>query len=552
VTNFQRPFYSFSSLEREFGKVDGRPTGMGEYAGRIGSFPGTSLGVEGVSTSGELSFGSFRGKIAHASPLKVIHQLYQNFGTLSRLAIPASELDVGVSPWIRDPVKGIISSITFNPLPRTFGFHLGKFYWEYGGVGNNDLFCRYFSRVGDGGLSDTDENISASFGVGLTATIEPSNFDKDLTDYIVDSHQKFDYIRSKRKVIDEDIIACRNNTVVYLVTGKGKGYGSGEEATSTGMISTFKLNGKSVVPSDMSVLLTGGSVHSGSNQGHKWNSNNVAQRTCMAVHSVPSTLTIRDIKTASFRLTRHKWNGNTNGSDKDHLHHGIILLIPNRWERISSTMYGSGKGTMTLGPYDIAIVTSAATGWGSDIVSYKRYWRERPKKSQFANLNHIMLRNPIIIEQIVRETFRNMLPKGHRIISPDTIRSQYSEFINGNTLTTPYVDEQRKRLPADGIRSVVFDGPDATHSLVECAETEQMSPRNLRFAPITQSSVPLQHKFLPAAATETIACFGVNCIAIFGNPHNATITCNISNPGFSPYVTIFRFVGDGYMTSRAV
>jgi hypothetical protein len=512
---------------------------MGEYAGRSGSFPGTSLGVEGVSTSGELSFGSFRGKIAHASPLKVIYQLYESFGTLSRLAISASELNDGIAPWIEDPVKGYISSVTLDPLPKTFTGNPRVFYWEnQPAIKNSRLFCRYFSRVGDGGLSSTDQTISASFGLGLSAEVEGSYFDEDLTNYSADSYLEVADINSREVVVDEDIFACRENTVVYLATGKGKGYGSGEVATSTGMIHGFELNGQSIVPSDMSVLLTGGSVHGGSNQGHKWNSNNVAQRTCIAVHRVSPGLRTSDVKSATFRLNSHKWNGNTNGGDRDHLHQGLILLIPNRWERISSTMYGSGTGIMTLGPYDIAIVTSGAGGLRESIAGYKRYWKEyrRFRYNRYSPFN-----------------FRDSRPpRGHTKIPVSTIRSQYSEFINGNTLTTPYVDENKKTLPAGGIRSVVFDGEDKTHDLVEYAVSEGGHPKNLRFAPITESSVPLQHKFLPAAVTTTVGCFGVNSMAIFGNPHNATITCNISHPGFAPYVTIFRFVGDGYMTSRAV
>ena len=515
---------------------------MGEYAGRSGSFPGTSLGVEGVSTSGELSFGSFRGKIAHASPLKVIRQLYESFGTLSRLAISASELNDGIAPWIEDPVKGYISSVTLDPLPKTFTGNPRVFYWEnQPKINKSRLFCRYFSREGDGGLSSTDQTISASFGLGLSAEVEGSYFDEDLTNYSADSYLELADIDSRQVVVDEDIFACRDNTVVYLATGKGKGYGSGEVATPTGMIYGFQLNGASVVPSDMSILLTGGSVHPASNQGHKWNSNNVAQRTCIAVHRVPTRLTVRDIVSAAFSLNSSKWNGNTNGSDRDHLHQGLILLIPNRWERISSTMYGSGTGTMTLGPYDIAIVTSGAAGLGESIAGYKRYWKEyvdpRILYNRYRGFNLVDY---------------DRLPRGHTKIPVSTIRSQYSAFINGNTLTTPYVDEKKKTLPAGGIRSVVFDGADKTHDLVEYPVSEGGHPKNLRFAPITQSSVPLQHKFLPAAVTTTVGCFGVNSMAIFGNPHNATITCNISHPGFAPYVTIFRFVGDGYMTSRAV
>ena len=47
---------SIGNLEKEFGLVEGSPSGIGEYTGRAGSFSGTSLGIQGVSTKGQVAF----------------------------------------------------------------------------------------------------------------------------------------------------------------------------------------------------------------------------------------------------------------------------------------------------------------------------------------------------------------------------------------------------------------------------------------------------------------------------------------------------------------
>ena len=44
--------------------------------------------------------------------------------------------------------------------------------------------------------------------------------------------------------------------------------------------------------------------------------------------------------------------------------------------------------------------------------------------------------------------------------------------------------------------------------------------------------------------------FGKTCIGVYANYFTQTVTCDLATPNFAPYVSIFRFVGDGYMTSR--
>lgn len=362
---------SVGNLETEFGTVDGRPSGVGEYCGRAGSFSGTSLGIEGVATTGAVAFSQLRGKTAHATPLKIINDLRASFG------------------------GGTI--IGGGNAYRSF-----------------PLAC--LQPTTDGNIPESHKNPLVNFNVST---------------------------------LDEDTRICRSNTIIYLCSGKCKNigdYGTGTVGTTPLTpylrISDFKLNGLAVTPQDLSIDLTWGVDHGAGNRGDSYNSFNRTAKTSMAVYTAPQNLLLSQCASAQFFAGGAFWNGNLGSSDSDSLHQRFILMLPNRWQRVSSILYPVNTGSMTLGPYDIAIVTNAGPG-------------NTPNN------------NPIKMES--------------------------APLISGSGAAT--------------------------------------------LTPIFYSIVDF---------------FGRSSIGVYGNTSNSTATYDLATAGYAPYVSIFRFVGDGYMTSRPI
>jgi hypothetical protein len=364
---------SVGNLETEFGAVDGRPSAIGEYTGRAGSFSGTSLGIEGVPTTGAVAFSQLRGKTAHATPAKIITDLRSSFG----------------------------GNTTIAP---------GNTYKSY------PLLC--LQPTSDGNIPGSHVSPIVNFNTAWAG-------------------------------FDEDTRMCRNNTIIYLCTGKcknigqyGTGTGSGTTITPYLRIKDFKFNGLGISPQDLSVDLTWGVDHGAGNRGGSSNSFNANAKTCMAVFTTPSATPFTSCSSAQFTADGAFWNGNYGSSDSDSLHQRMILMLPNRWARVSSTLYAVGTGSMTLQPYDIAVVTTAGPG-----------------------------------------------------------------------LETGYAPAKMAAAPR-------VSGGGAT--------------------------------VLNPIFGSVVDWFGRSVIGVYANESNSTTTYDLSTDSYAPYVSIFRFAGDGYMTSRVV
>lgn len=545
---------SIGSLEKEFGVVEGSPSGIGEYTGRTGSFSGTSLGIQGVSTKGQVAFSDLRNRTAHASPELIIDTLFESFRTKYRQEYVK----------IADG-RQISGSYTIDPVYSAYFERLGQKYtkfitgttlpWKDIGSGFTFTFTdvdnpkisydsiieyagTWIYRYGLAALNSTTNgnipNASYSspyvqFRTGIIKKVAGLNND----------------IRIPNPWINENIHNSLNNTIVYLATGKCKhigDYGTGTNGntpvTSRLRIGGFRFNGRPVSPQDESVALTWGVDHGIGAGGGKYNSFGRTVKTCMAVYNTGS-VNFTNCESAQFDAGGAFWNGNLGSKDSDTLYQKFIMLIPNRWERVSSTLYPLNTGQMTLQPGDIAIVTNASnTGYSveASTVGYKRGWGFR---------------------QYSRGFFQGSywdIPRGARIIPEAEMKSYY-----GNLLTVDaFPPEFRTKQVYEGRRwkTVPVTSVDEAFALskdkavyYEEGISQKIPHQKMFWAPILNRTAKTD-RFLPALFFSSTSMFGNTAIGVYANYFNTTITCDLSTKGFAPYVSIFRFVGDGYMTSR--
>jgi hypothetical protein len=491
---------SVSNLEAEFAKVDGRPSGIGEYTGRAGSFSGTSLGIEGTSTVGPIAFSDLRGRTAHANPEKIINTLFDSFGTSARkyyAQLPALS-------FIQDHIYGntVFTGTTQPYESDTFGYTGPQAIIEYGGNLHRGFPFAYVNTTTDGNIPASHVSPKVSFNtVGF----------------------------------DEDVLACRDNTVVYLATGKCKTigqYGTGTNGNTpvspTLRINDFKFNDSQITPQDLSVALTWGVDHGAGNRGAKYNSFNTTAKTCMAVYTTPNALSLAQCLSAQFTAGGAFWNGNYGSKDSDSLYQKFMLLLPNRWERVSSTLYSVGSGVMTLQPNDIAVVTNAGPGSETTTLGYKRYWYLR---SEYNRRSRTQVALP--------------LPSGAIEIPKQDVLSLY-----GNRLT---IDKLPTKFPKNTpLQTAINETFDAYRYIQVPVNGNAGSPVKMKYAPITNWSFDAfgNTRRLPAMFFSATAMFGKTCIGVYANYFTQTVICDLATPNFAPYVSIFRFVGDGYMTSR--
>ena len=176
---------SFTDIEAEFKRVNGAPSAISEYSGRPGSSAEVASGVEGVATSGPVSFSDFRGKTAHLSASKAISVFKNSFGTT--------------------PVKLLRSAGTSNA----------------GGVNATYKLLFYNPAV-----------YNSSEGGANDGNLQPE--DRTIT------------LNVNKTEIDEDALVTRGNTVVFIQSGKGGA--PGQWNYSGNSIIDFAINGLLVTP----------------------------------------------------------------------------------------------------------------------------------------------------------------------------------------------------------------------------------------------------------------------------------------------------------------
>lgn len=547
------PSSAYYSIEREFGIVDGRPSGIGEYTGRSGSFSGTSLGIEGISTSGPVAFSDFRGKTAHATPEQIIHTLYETFDTVDRKRADDITVTYRLSPYLVDTIdnkKYVAGTRILFPSVADYNSAV-----QSGADNFSGSRGIYAGQTAKFALARID--MKADGNVGGRETLVTNFLTQSFTDR---PESEIDSEFGVTQLLPHRLRESRRNTIVFLATGKVGAIGSTDNIYQR--INNFRVNGKLVTPQDASVAITLGMNHGAGNGGGKYNSWETNQTTCMAVYNTGPNLKLHEIKNAAFTAPSSFWSGPGDKNGGDALRQMFILLLPNRWTRISTTMHPVGGGRMTLGPNDIAIVTSAGPGSASGIVGFKRYWSNSLEVSVGGRLQ-IWVR---------RKTFAT----GTRQISDSEILSTYTEKQIRDSFglkTITYTEQVGRRtvertidltkIPIETAlrefrtRATTLGYPVGPKILVEEPIIENLNgPSKLIWAPIVSSSGPLLSssnlKFLPAMFFSVTECFGRTSLAVFGNYHNeSTITCDLSTFNFAPCVSIFRFVGDGYMTSRS-
>lgn len=529
-------FISVSDLEKEFGIVDGSPSGIAEYTGRTGSFAGTSLGVQGVSTSGEIAFSQLRDRTAHATPELVINTLFKSFGTEYRKDYVKIQDGIQVSgSYTIDPI--------FSAYYKLSGQNHDKFLtgtglpWQERAIqpGEDEGIIRY---VG---------NDFKHFPFGMVNATTDGNI-PNTNHTTPQTTFRTGVMRSGKRIpspfIDENVHACLDNTLVYLATGKCKyigDYGTGTSGTtpvtSRLRIEGFNFNGRPVNPQDESVALTWGVDHGIGAGGGKYNSFGRTVKTCMAVYNTGS-VNLTNCVSAYFTAGGAFWNGNLGSRDSDTMYQKFMLLIPNRWKRISSTLHPIGTGQMTLEPGDIAIVTNAANtplSVGNVVTGFKRDWAYK-----FTGVMSI---------------FRSSsnVPRGARIISRQEFESYYGSILSVDVLPevcrTKQVTSGRTKKTVRRTLSEALDAAFSLFDYYELAIDSEINPYKMLWAPIVNRTLQTD-RFLPAMFYSSTSFFGMSCIGVYGNYYDTTITCDLATSGFAPYVSIFRFVGDGYMTSR--
>lgn len=532
---------SVRDLEKEFGVVDGTPSAIGEYTGRTGSFAGTSLGVQGVSKVGEVAFSELRGRTAHASPELIIDTLFTSFNTKFRqdyvkendgaLLTQTYTVDPILSEYYKSLNQNYSKFLTGTTLPweKSFRQKYGDNFSEsntgiirYAGTRFSSFPLALLNSTTDGNIPGGHHSPYGSFATGEDTTVDGAT------------------IRKPAANIDENVHACLDNTLVYLATGKCKHIGdygtntSGSTPVNSRLrIGGFKFNGESINPQDESVALTWGVDHGIGAGGGKYNSFGRTVKTCMAVYNTGS-VKLTDCKNAQFDAGGRFWNGNLGSKDSDTMYQKFMLLLPNKWQRVSSTLYSIGTGQMTLDPGDIAIVTSASNtpiAAGDTVLGYGRGWTFK------------------IFEAFIRKDSKN------RIISREEMVSYYGNVLTLETLPARF-KSKRVKTGFNRFKAVPFttlqealDYMFEYYIYYEYPVKIENNLFNILWSPILNRTTETD-KFLPAMFYSMTACFGMSVIAVYGNYFNKTITCDLTMPGFAPYVSIFKFVGDGYMTSR--
>lgn len=163
--------------------------------------------------------------------------------------------------------------------------------------------------------------------------------------------------------LDEDALVSEQNTVIFMQTGKGGR--SGEWNYTGNGISGFLVNGVGVsvvVENDGTIIHAAGRPGAG-------NICNSSCRTDVAIHNQSAGKTLRDLNDAEYSVTVRDWNGNIGGSQSNTCCHGVVIVFPGKWQRISATLSGLNAGNFTLGPYEIAVVTNAQDGPTSNLVA---------------------------------------------------------------------------------------------------------------------------------------------------------------------------------------
>ena len=163
--------------------------------------------------------------------------------------------------------------------------------------------------------------------------------------------------------LDEDALISEQNTVIFMQTGKGGR--SGEWNFTGNGISGFLVNGSAV---SLVVENDPGAIHAAGRPG-AGNICNSSCRTDVAIHNQPIGKTLRDLNSAQYSVTVRDWNGNVGGSDSNTCCHGVVMVFPGKWQRISATLSETNAGNFTLGPYEIAVVTNAQNGPNSNLVA---------------------------------------------------------------------------------------------------------------------------------------------------------------------------------------
>ena len=306
---------SMLNITNEFGILGGQPTALGEYCGRAGSDPSLTFGIEGVSTTGQVAFSDLYNRTAHASAKKILSVIRASFGGSSVLRSITS-----------------CDGSTSNRYPLLF-FNPAVYNATCGGAGNGNLTA------------------------------------EDTAVYLTNINQISD-----AGVSEEDVKVSRGATIIFLGVGQATpstlgGYYTGDRirlGTATGSLPTnvagyYRLASGATTNITNSMLTVNddpGIDHGvGTASGRSYY--NATCKTATTIFNLPMTNSFSQLLEAGWDRRGPDWNGNNGSSQSDTMNSGITFVIPGRWQRISSTLHATSGGTMTLGPYEIAIVTNA-------------------------------------------------------------------------------------------------------------------------------------------------------------------------------------------------
>lgn len=280
---------SIGNIETEYGKLAGRPSGIGEYSR---SSTGAPNAAEGIPITGEVKFSDFRGKIAH--------------------------------PDARE--CGAI--LTRGILQHPFGGSAIGSVWSHSGqtsVKNFALACGRSAVDNSNGNFSTTANFSTSVSGSTSAT---------------------GFLGIKGGEAEQ-------NTVVWVAIGKANG--------NPAKLYDTRVNGIAVTPNYSPAAIDTGS---GYLPVGDYPSFNYTAKASIAAYNTSAGQLITSVLNASHTQPTNM-NGQGSG-DRDSHSHASIFLLPNRWQAVSSTLFGVSAGVVEIGAFDVVVVAWA----GNESQSY--------------------------------------------------------------------------------------------------------------------------------------------------------------------------------------